>query len=1235
MLEVRHISKKYITGDLTQTALDDVTLAFRDQELVSILGPSGSGKTTMLNIIGGLDRYDSGDLIINGISTKKYNDRDWDTYRNHSIGFVFQSYNLIQHQTVLANVELALTISGISKRERRKRAIRALQEVGLGEQIHKKPNQMSGGQMQRVAIARALVNDPEILLADEPTGALDTKTGIQVMELLKEVAKKRLVIMVTHNPDLAEQYSTRIVRVQDGKLISDTNPVKAEENQPTGKKPRKLASMSFLTALALSANNLRTKKGRTTMTAFAGSIGIIGIALILALSSGVQDYINNIEKNTLSEYPLEINSTGFDFSSMLSAMTQVPEADETEAEEQDMIKVREIISSMFSKISSNDLASLKTYIDNGGGNMKDYVSAVEYSYDLTPQIYMEKGNSVRKINPDNTMSGGSSGGFMSEMSGQYSMRTSAFYSLPEKESIYIDDYEVKAGHWPEDDHEVVLVLNSDGSISDYLLYPLGLRDYDELDRLVKQYSDNETEVIAPEHQRYSYEEIMGKTFKLISGADYYEYNEDTDVWVDKTENEEYLKRLVAQGETLTLVGIVQPKERGSGLLYTGINYPYALTRHISDLAKESDVVKAQLKDPNKNIFTGKEFKSEDQGFDLDKLLTIDEDALKDAFDMSDLSSGMNFDMSGLNFDMSSFKLDTSKLDLSKLMEGVDMSSMDMDLSQLDLSNFLQGITIDLSPEILQTMASGLLMGYQTYQSIHPDKSYHMLMNGFQQYMKDAGTQAALREYLLAFARENISFNPSIESVNTLFTTLLNDYQQYITDNLTTDVLARLIKMLEADLQGAGDDGNRAAMMLKLMGNYREYARMLLSGEVSENLSVSAYVATGRPQSIFNTWAQENIVVNTDMTSMNTEKFEAFIKSFVDGYSSYAAQNSLISYEDVGSGFQEYLSSEGAKTTITESVMKMVDTKALSEQFAAVLKSAMGSVTSAYTSSMSDAMQKMMKSLGTQLATQISGSIQKMMTQVMSRLGSTISDSMSGAFNEEIFSKVFQFNMDSDSLSEMLSSMTSLAQSDYEGNLATLGYVDYDSPSAIKLYPANFESKEKLTAALSDYNEQMREKGKEEQVITYTDMTATMMSSVTSIINIISYVLIAFVAISLLVSSIMISIITQISVMERTKEIGILRAIGASKRNVSQVFNAETFIIGTGAGMLGVGITELLIIPINSVIHNLTDNTGVNAVLPVSAALILIAISIVITVLSGLLPARGAAKKDPVTALRSE
>ena len=664
MLQLKKIRKEYKTGDLVQTALNDVSLNLRDSEFVAILGPSGSGKTTLLNIIGGLDRYDSGDLVINGISTKKYTDRDWDSYRNHTIGFVFQSYNLIPHQTVLANVELALTISGISGAERKRRATEALQKVGLGNQLHKHPSEMSGGQMQRVAIARALVNNPDILLVDEPTGALDSETSIQVMELLKEVAKDRLVVMVTHNPELAQQYATRIVNLKDGVIRSDTAPYKPDTAQlaPAVHKNMGHSSMSWWTSLTLSFNNLWTKKTRTLLTAFAGSIGIIGIALIISLSTGVNQYIADMERDTLSEYPVQILRSGMDLTSLLSAdlpgQTAAPDLGEG------MVPVRQLVTQMVSGITSNDLKSLKTYLESDACSIGESVSSVEYSYNVQPQIYrQDPDGSIRQVNPDSSLSAlgisstSSTNSMMASM-----MNTSVFYQLPASDALYHSQYEVKAGRWPENYNECVAVLGADGSITDYALYALGLRDNAELDKMIQQFAQNQNVDVPDDFKTYSYSDFLGKQFKLINSSDRYVYDETYSLWRDKSDDTDYMKQVVADGTDLTIVGVVQPAEDSSAaMLSSGIGYTHDLTLHVIEQAKSSAIVQQQMADPQINVFTGEEFGADNStSFDMSSMFSVDTDTLKNAF---------QFDTSALKFDLSgAFDLSAGSFDLSSLLD---------------------------------------------------------------------------------------------------------------------------------------------------------------------------------------------------------------------------------------------------------------------------------------------------------------------------------------------------------------------------------------------------------------------------------------------------------------------------------------------------------------------------------------------------------------------------------------
>ena len=1023
MLQIKNICKQYKTGNLIQKALDGVSLNLRDNEFVAILGPSGSGKTTLLNIIGGLDRYDSGDLIINGISTKKYKDRDWDSYRNHTIGFVFQSYNLIPHQTVLSNVELALTISGVSKAERRKRAKRALEQVGLGDQGHKKPNQMSGGQMQRVAIARALVNDPDILLADEPTGALDSETSIQVMNLLKEVAKDRLVVMVTHNPELAYEYATRIVELKDGVIRSDSNPfnvdnktLKVPQHKNMGK-----SSMSLKTSLSLSFNNLKTKKARTILTSFAGSIGIIGIALILSLSNGVNQYIQSIEEETLSEYPLQIQSTGFDITSMMDTQSS-----DDSTKEDGEVQVFQMLTNIFSRVGSNDLTSLKEYLDSNKGDLSKYTKSVEYTYNVVPQIYSANTESIRQVNPDRSFAAlglGASSTSNSTMSSM--MSTNVFYQMPQNTDLYQEQYDVKAGRWPKKYNECVLVLNNNGKISDFMLYTLGLRDYSELDTMIQQFSQEEKVTVPDNSQSYSYDDIIGINFKLVNPSDCYQYDANYNIYRDKTDDQAYMKQLIDNGENLEIVGIVQPSDGANvTMLQSGIGYLPSLSDHVINQAQSSEIVQKQLATRDIDVFTGKRFDDpESSSLDMNSLFTVDSETLQSAF---------SFDQSKISMDM----------------DNVDFSQLSID------------------PSLLPSLDVDSLLG-------------------------------------------NIKFELTTDQINQISQKIMTQFQQYLKDNNLTD------------------------------------------------------------------------------------------QSKMDEY------------------FRAYLQSDAAKNLIQSEMTALIQENGMAKQFAANLQSQM---------------QTMMAQYSEVIANSLKQQLTTVMADQMDNFSSQFQDAIS--IDTSKFASAIKVNMSEEELSELMLSLMSEDSSSYENNLQKLGYASKDEPSGINIYPLDFESKQEVINVLDQYNENV-EKVDEDKVITYTDYVGTLMSSVTDIINVISYVLIAFVAISLVVSSIMIGVITYISVLERKKEIGILRAIGASKRNISQVFNAETFIIGLFAGVLGIVITLLLLIPGNMIIHDIAGSQDVSAILPVTGAVVLIILSVVLTLIGGLIPAKKAALEDPVTALRTE
>ena len=1197
MLQIQHICKEYRTGMLVQKALDDVSLNLRDNEFVAILGPSGSGKTTLLNIIGGLDRYDSGDLIINGISTKKYKDRDWDSYRNHTIGFVFQSYNLIPHQTVLANVELALTISGIGKEERKKRAIEALKKVGLGEQLHKRPSQMSGGQMQRVAIARALVNDPDILLADEPTGALDTATSVQVMELLKEVAKDRLVVMVTHNPELAEEYATRIVTLKDGKIRSDTDEfyvneavMKAPEHKNMGK-----SSMSFLTALSLSFNNLKTKKARTLLTSFAGSIGIIGIALILALSNGVNAYIKSIEEETLFEYPLQIQSTGFDMTSMMvgNMDSGSGSTDKKETKKDGEVKVMQVMTNMFSTMDSNDLKSLKEYLDDGKSGIEDYTSAVEYSYSISPRIFRQnKDGSVRQVNPDKSFealgigSGASTSSLMSSM-----MSTNVFYEMPKTESLYENQYDVKAGRWPQSYNECVLVLTSNGGMSDFLLYTLGLRDQMELDEMIQEFINEEDVNTPADIGDYTYEDILGKTFKLVNVSDCYEYDSQYKVWKDKSDNTDYMKKLVDNGEALKIVGIVQASEDANASALTpGIGYPQSLTEHVAKEAAKSEIVKDQLKNPSKNVFTGEPFGTteEKNGLDADSLFTVDEDALQKAFGFDNSAlSGDLLSADSLNLG-NAFQMGGNSLDLSGM---VNLDQIDLDVSgmpQMNLGDMIGSLDLTVKPGGMQKLSASVLEGYQEYVKSHPEADYSNLAEDFMDYLTTDDAQKILKDNLQEIIESTGGFKITIDQMQDLVQREMEGYQKYAAEKGYTDP-----------------------------DKFGEY--------------LAEYLQTEEAKEIMNAWQQE--IFGDTVINITSDQLKKLTKELVSSYSAYAAANGKADPTKMGDYFLNYLATADGKQRLMNGLSEVIDMDQLESQLGAAMGNYMAKAMGAYTG----AIETQITSARNQIVTQITGGIGNAMQAAMGNVGTQLQNMFGSSMkiDTEAFAKAFRMNMTTDDLAELMTSMTMSATASYDNNLQKLGYADFDNPSQISIYPTDFESKEEVVKILDSYNSQMEKEGKEEQVITYTDIVGTLMSSVTNIVDIISYVLIAFVAISLVVSSIMIGVITYISVLERKKEIGILRAIGASKGNVSQVFNAETFIIGLCAGLIGIGLSLLLLIPGNMIIHAVADNNKVNAFLPVIPAIVLILLSIGLTLLGGIIPSRKAAKSDPVTALRTE
>ncbi len=1002
MLKLSNITKRYTLGGSTIDALRGVDLEFRENEFVSILGPSGCGKTTTLNIIGGLDRYTSGDLIINGRSTKDYKDGDWDAYRNHSIGFVFQSYNLISHQSVLANVELALTLAGVSKKERRRRAVEALEQVGLGDQLNKVPSQMSGGQMQRVAIARALINDPDILLADEPTGALDSETSVQVMELLKEVARDRLVIMVTHNPELAQQYSTRIVTLKDGRVTGDSNPYHSQEQAPvlTGKQARaeKKPSMSFLTALSLSLTNLRTKMGRTVLTAFAGSIGIIGIALILALSTGINTYINKVQEDTLSSYPITIQAESTDMTALMASLMGArhsegggggsnPDPDRVYAS----TVMYDMMDSMLNaEVETNNLVAFKEYLDNGGGGIKDMAN-IHYSYDFDFDIYTQDENGdiiksdVMALMQDAmaAMYGGDYSSYFEQMGSMYSAMDVWEELLPGEDGQLIApqvqaDYELLYGGWPEDYDEVILFVDGNNEISDLMLYALGLMPHDDMEEAMVSMSKGETVEIG--EMSWGYEELCSLGFKLILPAEYYQHDPATDTYTDMSATEagmDFLYNSEDTGIRLKVSGIARPLEGGNGMLSGGIGYTSALTRFAIETTGETEILKTQLDDPDTDVIVNLPFPKDD-----DVEPTEEEKA--------------------------------------------------------------EAVTEHLSTLTAQEKAAAYV---------------------------------------------DVMGQPSQEYVDMVV-------EQQMA-GLTRQAIEDMIVEQYADEMGVDGD------------------------------TVRGYIA------------------DMDDDELFSKVEEAIAQSVREQYAQ---------------GIQDQL---GAMSQ---------------DQLAAMLDAAADSDASPL----------------------------PMPVEPL-----------------EPWQFVYLYDH---YMPPTRSSST------YEDNLDLLGYTRLDSPSAISIYATTFAQKDEIADLIQAYNDGV---DNEEDEITYTDYVALLMSSITGIISGISYLLIAFVSISLVVSSIMIGIITNISVLERTKEIGILRAVGASKRDVSRVFNAETLIVGLAAGLLGILVSVAATFPINALIHDLTGLTDLTAVLPPAAGAILVAISVVLTVFAGLIPSRGAAKKDPVEALRSE
>ncbi|WP_314922557.1 ABC transporter ATP-binding protein/permease [Mogibacterium diversum] len=1088
MIEVRELKKEYRTGDFIQKALDGVSVTFRDNEFVAVLGPSGSGKTTLLNILGGLDTADSGEIIINGTSTREYKSADWDTYRNHRIGFVFQSYNLIPHQTVRANVELAMTLTGVGTEERRTRAEEALDKVGLKGHENKKPSQLSGGQMQRVAIARALVNNPEIVLADEPTGALDTETGIQVMNLLQEIAKDRLVIMVTHNPALAEQYANRIITLKDGSILEDKKPVTAEELKSSARTKigesdaGTKTSMSFRTALSLSFSNLMSKKGRTALTAFAGSIGIIGIAAILALSNGVNGYIAKVEEDTLSSYPLTISKNAADISSMFAGMSGNSKDDKKKEADSDSdggstvkgdsgdtssaakaenteIKQRNVLGNVFGSTRKNDLVAFKKYLDSKGNKVRRNASVITYNYGITPLIYQTKSESNPvQVNSTDGMDANY------ESFGIQNSSNTGFYQMLDDEKLLKQQYEVVAGKWPKESTEAVLVLNKDGSIPDFTLYQLGYYDRKEYDRAMIKYRETgKLEMNTEKQKPFRYRDALKLSYSVISPGEIYSYNSPTGTWLDQSKNKAFMAGKLENGIKLKVVGVIKPNGKTrSNALQPGVGYLPSLTSQIIDRMKDADIVKQQLANPDVDVFTGKTFEAlkEENGASLDmsKLFSINQSMLASAF----------------------------KFDASKLQKAFGMSP----LANIDYSKALSKVN---TTSLAQNMMSDIMQ--------------------------------ELAEFPAYLQQQNITLTPAEQSM------------------ITTET---------------------SQLIATLLAGYPAFA--------------SDY-GTNHPG---------------------------------------AAQSEIIT---------AYLSSTNSRTAISSTATRIAQNLNRSDL--------RGTIERALTNYMQGRMAKIMGRFMNQVMTEM----QKQLGAQISS-GATMNGDMASAMksafsvNPSAFAKAFSLNMDQTQMAALFSQFMNNGIVTYDSNLKKMGYADKSNPESISIYPSSFERKDKVIEGIDSYNARMKRSGHKSRVITYTDIMGTLMSSVTDIINMISYVLVAFISVSLIVSSIMIGIITYISVLERRKEIGILRAMGASKRNIANIFNAETFIEGLLSGVFAILFVYLVSIPINAVVLS-SFNVERIMRLPIGAALVLIGISVFLTYIAGLIPSRSASKRDPVEALRSE
>ncbi|MCL2482514.1 MAG: ATP-binding cassette domain-containing protein [Propionibacteriaceae bacterium] len=1403
MLHLDEVRKTYHTGTFTQAALDGVTITFRDNEFVAVLGPSGSGKTTLLNIVGGLDHCDSGDLEIDQVSTSEYKDRDWDTYRNNRIGFVFQNYNLIPHQTVLSNVELALTLSGVGSAERAQRAKKALEDVDLVEHMNKLPSQLSGGQMQRVAIARALINDPEILLADEPTGALDSKTGVQVMNLLKQIAADRLVIMVTHNPELAQQYATRIVSLKDGKVVDDTSPYTPLADRRQAKEARR-TSMSFLTAIALSFTNLMTKKGRTLMTSFAGSIGIIGIATILALANGINAYIRSVEEDTLSLYPLTIQTQGIDLTSLLTGSNSSSDDSSSSTATGDVHEVK-TLAKMFSHVGSNDLGSLKTYFDSDSSGIQQYVNSIQYNYNVTPQIFStDTSESVRQVNPNAVFTALGMNTTSSSSLLSMGMSANVFSSLPDDMGLVNGQYDVLAGHWPQNNNECMLVLSSSGGVSDFVLYAMGLRDPDQLAQMVNNMAQNKPITTPSDTLSFSYDQLMAVDFSVVAAQDFYQYDPTYQVWTDKSTDQTWMKNAVANGEPLKVAGVARPDPSSTTtMLSPGLYYPSSLVTHLMDEGAASPIVKQQLATPDVNVLSGKTFAEEQanpslSSFDFSSLLNVDPDAMAQLFS----ANLNNFSPSLPSMNLSSLASSMPAVpppDLTSLMSGLNISVSPNALGSLisqTLADYLNDTVGTLpspsapgsSPPPASTAAptgSSSSTGQPSSTTGAPASpstsaptattasstpSTTPSATGSSSTPTSSGTPAPSSAITptatptstagptpsapptspptptglpsstdtaspsatsatstpeptvttpdpTSTTPEPTSTTPEPTSTTPDPTATVSSPSPTTTSAPTLSAAPTTAPSAPTTATGTASSTPLPSMVITLSsptttpvatpstsaptGTATPAATpasspaglpttLTLSLPTTLALSlpptvtltlpaglptqVTSFISTlptlslSIPPTVSASLPSLSITLPSGLpttlpislpttlpTSLPTALPTGLPLSFPSGLpttlptdlpSSLASLigalfpttpapsqpptvptalptsmptdlGSIPGVSEVVDSFTTWFAQPSVQAQFSSRLAATMDSGAIQQQLAGALAGYMQQT-------LQSTLSAVMNSLQSQLAV----AMQSTMSQLTSQLSSAMT------IDPAQLSNVFRFNMDSDQLTTLLMSMRSNQANSLDSNLTQFGYADPAVPYSIDIYPKDFTSKQHVIDILDGYNNQMSTSGQDGKVITYTDMVGTLMSSVTDIISKITSVLVAFVSISLVVSSIMIGVITYISVLERRKEIGILRALGASKRDVGNVFNAETLIVGFVAGAMGVLITLVLTLIANPIVYHYTQVKNI-AQLPAIAGVALIAISMALTFVAGLIPSSAASRRDPVEALRSE